>query len=137
MKKYFATYSLLFVFATSAFALTPNERKIVQHAQSTLRQAITQYNDAQAKVATADQQIAAADQRAAEAAAHAKTTDDAIGVLQKDIKAAHDREVALKAENDKMKPVYDKVRSYWGLGGVVYGIQLFAKHLFWVALGGI
>ncbi len=131
MKKHFAfAIFALFILlgAYSSTALTPAERKVVQHARTELTTAQKDYSDAKTS-------LAAADQRAADAEAHAATTDQAAGVLQKQTDAIYKEALTLKAMNAKMQSVYDSCTKWFGAGAIVFGVKDLLKHLMWFALG--
>lgn len=124
MKSKFLSLILVALFLSpSAMALTAQERKIIEAAQAQIEIAMQDY--AATKTALTNAQQAAAD-----AEGHAAQTDQAAGVLKKQVDDAYAREKALAADNAKMKPVYDEVRKYWGLGAIMYGIKELVKHLF-------
>lgn len=115
MKAKFLTIFLVLLMSIGAMGLTPRERTIVKHAQEHLYVAGLQFNAAQA---------------------HAKAADDAmveanrhLATAEKEVKDAHQREINLAKDNDKMRPVYLKVTSKWGLGAIFFGIALLLKHL--------
>jgi hypothetical protein len=84
---------------------------------------------ADAKTALAD-----AAQRAGDAEQSATSALAAAADLQKQVDTAYAREKALATDNAKMKPVYDEVRGYWGLGAIFYGIKELLKHLIIAAI---
>lgn len=114
MKTKIAIFLFLMSFGV-CFGLTPRERTIVKHAQEHLYVAGLQFNAAQE---------------------HAKAADDAmvlsnrhLATAEQEVKDAHQREINLAKDNDKMRPVYLKVTSKWGLGAIFFGITLLLKHL--------
>lgn len=113
---------ILLLFAASAFALTPTERKIVQHAQTELHAGIAKYNEADARAA-------AAAQHAGEADAHANDTDGKLKVLSGEIETAHKNEQTLAGQVKKYKGFWDAGHKYWGIGAIGLGIGLLFKHL--------
>jgi hypothetical protein len=131
MKLRLTVYLLAAYFAVGqfAFALTPSERDTLKQVQAYVRQGQVEYNAAMESAAEADQRAADAYAQASLAKQHADDTDKAVGVVKKQIDDAHNREVALKKDNDKMKPVYDQVNSKWGLGAFAYGFKVLSRHL--------
>jgi hypothetical protein len=123
MKRFFLLWTLILTFTGLTLGLTPNERKAVQLAQQELRQG-------QADYAAAKAALAAADQRAADAQVHAATTDQKLGEAQKQFDTVN-------KDNVRMKPVYDQCTSKWGIGAIIFGVKDLAKHLMWVAIGGV
>lgn len=112
------------------WALTPAERKIVQHARTELTTAQTDY--AAAKSALTD-----ADQRAQDAELHAQLTDQYAGILQKRVNVEHRNAQTLADLNAKMKPVYDQCTRWLSLGAFVYGFKKLLEHLLILAAVGI
>lgn len=129
MKKTALTCALLCALLSTAFALTPAERKQLQEIQGYVRQGQIEYQQAMSAVGEADQRASLAEE-------HAATTDTAIENVRKDIKAAHDREVTLGKDNAKMKPVYDECVSKWGIGAILFGIKRLTRNLLITALVG-
>jgi hypothetical protein len=120
--KFLALFLGVLFLSPSAFALTPQERKIIEAAQAQIEIAMQDYAATKTALTTAQQAAIDAD-------AHAAQTDQAAGVLKKQVDDAYAREKALASDNAKMKPVYDEVRKYWGLGAIFYGIKELVKHL--------
>lgn len=114
---------LLIIAFLALSALTPAERKIVEHARQELSAGRAEHDKAVADVA-------AAQQRTSEAEASAKVTADKIGPLEKQIEDAHKHESDLAKQVNDLKKEHDQVHSYWGLGGVLLGFSILAKHLF-------
>lgn len=113
---FFLVYLLLsFSVAFFAFGLTPVERKTVLHAREQLHLSINQFNAANESALAADNALVTANLRLAQ--------------LDKDIGAAHEREIALAKLNAKMKPVYDTCTSRWGLGAIGFGLSMLFKHI--------
>lgn len=135
MKKFLTILALSGAFA--ALALTPAERKIVQHAQTATQQAQQQAAQLQQQAATADQRAAEADQARQAAEGNAAQTAANLGVLQGQVKAAYDRAKAVQAENDEMRPVYVQVTKWCGIGALTYGAQHLGKCALFTLLGGI
>lgn len=113
---------LLVVLATSVLALTPAERKLVERAKTHLQ-------EAKKEKAASDAEVILADQRATESENHVKETDDKLVTLNGDIKKAHDNEKILAAENDKMRPVYEKCNRWWGIGAIAWGFGRLFRNL--------
>jgi hypothetical protein len=131
MKKHlaFVVFTLFILFgAYATFGLTPDERKIVQHAK-------TELTTAQADYTAAKDALAAADQRAADAEAHATDTDKAAAVLKKQTDDLYTEALTLKSLNAKMQPVYDACTKWFGAGAIIFGVKDLLKHLMWFALG--
>ena len=124
-------YALLLVFATCTvcFGLTPAERKIVEHARTSLLQA-------QAEGKKQADMAAWADQEQKTAWDFAATQKTQIDQLQKDIKTSHDNEQTMANAVQKMKKVYDAVTRWWSLGAFVWGVQQLIKHLLILAIFG-
>ena len=123
MQNKFLSLVLVVLFLSpSAMALTAQERKIIQAAQSQIEIAIQDYAATKTALTNAQQQAADAD-------SHAAITDQAAGVLKKQVDDAYAREKALAIENAKMKPVYDECTKWFGLGAFVYGFKELIKHL--------
>lgn len=130
MKRAALIFVSLLAFATSSFALTANERKQLIQVQSLINQGQADYAQAKQEVAVADQRAADADAHAQASDTHAAETDQAIGIVKKQIDDAHNRELALKKDNDKMAPVYKRVMGPWfapGLGAIIFGFERLAK----------
>jgi hypothetical protein len=126
MNKCVAICIVSVTFYTQAFALTASERKTLEQVQVYIRQSQVEYKAAQDAVAQADKEAADSAAQALASNKYALETDQAIGVVKKQVDEMHNREVALKASNDKMKPLYDKVRGPWwapGLGAIIYGFE--------------
>ncbi len=116
--------------ATPCRALTPQERQIIQAAQTQIEQAMQDYAATKAALVNASQAVIDAD-------AHAANTDKAAGVLQSQVDDAYKREKALAADNAKMKPIYDACTRWGDLGAFVWGFKQLMKHVLWVMIGGI
>jgi ABC-type multidrug transport system fused ATPase/permease subunit len=125
-------YSILvgYVGLSMALALTPAERKTVQHARTELTTAQKDYTDAKTA-------LAAADQRAQDAELHAQATDQFAGTLQKQVDTEHTEAQRLANLNAKMKPVYDQCTKWLSLGAFVYGFKELIKHLLILAAVGV
>lgn len=115
MKAKFLTIFLVLLMSFGAMGLTPRERTIVKHAQEHLYVAGLQFNAAQEHAKAADDAMVEANRRLATA--------------EKEVKDAHQREIDLAKDNEKMRPVYKQVTSKWGLGAIFFGIALLLKHL--------
>lgn len=121
--------SLIWSALPSASALTAQERKIIQAAQAQIEQAMQNYTATKSALTDAQQQAADAD-------AHAAKTDQAAGVLKKQVDDAYNQEKTLATENAKMKPVYYECTKWWSLGAFVYGAKEVVKHTLILALVG-
>ena len=103
-------------------ALTPTEKKIVQHAKDSLIQA-------QGDLKKQQDYAQWADNEQQQAWAFAATQKQQIDGLQEDIKKAHDNEQTMANEVAKMKPFWDKGHKYWGIGAIMLGFGILVKHL--------
>jgi hypothetical protein len=137
--------SLAFVclLASVALALTPAERRVVEDARGKLKEATAQFEQVKAKLGDAGRQIeeankhaaesdaraAAAETHAASADQHAAETDLAAKKTGEEIETAHKNEQTMANAVAEMKPIYDQVYKYWGIGAIILGFQILAKHL--------
>lgn len=107
---------------TFAYALTPKERAIVQHAAKGVDDAIV-HND------VAKAETAAANAAASSAEASAKAADDRAALAEQQAKTQHDELERSAKENEKMRPIVKEVQSWWGIGGIIYGFKRLAVHI--------
>lgn len=112
----------LLILSICCLALTPAEKKAIQQAKDYVDKAKQENIEAWGEAKQAWDKAYDAEQ-------HAKNTDVEITKTKKQIEEAHKNEQRLGDENAKMKPVYDQVNKYWGIGGIIYGFQRLAKHL--------
>lgn len=129
--------------ASVALALTPAERSVLRDARSQLKTAISQFQDVNVKLGDAGKQIEAANQHAAEADGraaaaethaasadqHAAETDAKAKKTGEEIETAHKNEQTMANAVAVMKPIYDQVYKYWGIGAIILGFQILGKHL--------
>lgn len=115
---------------TPAVALTEKERQLARQALSELQEAKAQFADAKAKLASADERAATAEQEAANARQFADQTQEKAAVLSKQIDVANSNELRLAQENAKMKPIYDRVTRWFGLGAIIFGLGMLLKNVF-------
>lgn len=118
---------LILCLALSCLALTPYERKVIQGVKGKIHAAQIQLDESTQHSQWADQELQ-------NAWTWGETLDKELATVKQDIQISHDNEVKAVAENQKMKPVYDKVHKYWGIGGIIFGFQRLAKHLFIVSI---
>ncbi len=136
---------LFLAVASQAAALTTNERQLVRTARQEIAAGIAKFGEMDAKLQVAGLQATEAAQRALEAEQNAQAAQDSasetgrrIETLSSDIDKAQKRADALATENAKMKPVYDRVHKWFGLGAIFFGLGLLAKNVFiLVAVGGV
>jgi hypothetical protein len=116
---------ILVLVASSAFALTPKERKIVLHARDELLAAKKALVSAQSDAGLAWDSADQADSRAATAQHQAEVSQ----------KAA----ITNKQILDKWQPQIDQDKRWFGLGRIVFGFADLAKHLLILGavLGGL
>lgn len=107
---------------TFAYALTPKERAIVQHAAKGVDDAIV-HND------VAKAETAAANAATSNAEASAKVADDKSVVAEKQAKDLREELKRSATENAKMRPIVDEVQSWCGIGGIIYGFKRLAVHI--------
>lgn len=119
----------LIALACACLALTPAERKIVEHAKAQLEGAQTELKQAQDYAQWADKSQA-------DAWTFAGQTDAAAKKTGQEIETAHKHEQDQAAYIAKIEPVYKAVTRWWGLGAFVWGIEELLKHLLILALFG-
>ncbi len=120
---------LLILLAVACLALTPAERKIVEHARAQLGDALKeqQHSKDLADWAMKSNQ---------EAWDFANATKAAADVTAQEINVAHKHEQDQAAYIGKMEPVYKAVTRWFSLGAFVWGTQQLLKHLIILALFG-
>jgi hypothetical protein len=137
--------SLAFVclLASVALALTPAERRVVEDARGKLKEATAQFEQVKAKLGDAGRQIeeankhaaesdaraAAAETHAASADQHAAETDLAAKKTGEEIETAHKNEQTMANAVAEMKPIYDQVYKYWGIGAIILGAYRYRPRL--------
>lgn len=82
---------------------------------------------------TADTQIDALTQELLKTKESAKNAQTEIVTLNTKMEQVVVEANRVVADNVKMKKVVDKVNSYWGIGGILYGFGVLFKHLFILA----
>ncbi len=114
-----------FIFVTLALfclALTPVEKRIVQHAKDQLSQA-------QQESVILKDELSQAQGEAALSALSAQSAESKAKTAQDQAVAEHAQLVKAVDQNAKMKKVYDACTKWWGLGAILYGIGSLLKHV--------
>ena len=115
--------ALIIAMAFAVSALTPAERDFAEKARAYLAAA-------KEKVHQQEQVLAEESRRAQEAESTVREQSGQIGTLGDEIKTAHKNEKELAKYNAYAKPIVEQVNSMWGIGGIIYGFKVLAKHLF-------
>jgi hypothetical protein len=119
MKRFY--YIIAFAFLTSVFALTPNERKMVQTIKTQVEEGQADYAASQAALSQANHDTAAAAQTAATTAS--------------DLAEAQKKFDTVNKDNARMKPVYDQCTKFCGFGAILYGVGRIIHCLMWLVIG--
>ena len=129
---------ILLLIASPAFALTSQERKLVQHAKTELDAAIAHgealaKENEQSKIAAAD-----ANEFAVLAAKSALDATGKIAEAEAKAKAEHEELVKCATENAEMRSIVDAVSGPWWFPGgraVLYGLKKSAISLLVIVVG--
>ncbi len=121
-------FAALGLILCNAYALTPQERKVLTQARTEIRAGKAQYDQSRLD-------LAAAQKETADALNHIQVTEGANATLAQGIKREHTENVANAAAAAKYKPVYDACTRWFGAGAIVFGVKDLLKHMLWFALG--
>jgi hypothetical protein len=128
----------LFYFVLRAQALTPEERKIVQHAKEQLDIAIAHGGELEKAAEDAKNNAQISDNAASLATASAQTAGEKAEKAEKQAQEQHDELVKCAKENEEMRPIVAAVSGPWwfpGLNALFYGIKKCALSLTVIVLG--
>lgn len=129
MKRAFILFFLA-AFASTSFALTDQERKIVMDAKQHWQSAMREREQMKADIVAAQSAATSAAQSASLAQASAQSAETKAQDAQKQVDVEHKNLVAAESLVKKMQKVYDQCTSHWGLGAIAYGVGELAKHIF-------
>jgi hypothetical protein len=113
---------LIIALALSCVALTPQEKKVALKAKNELAEARKERDQAKGELAQAQQ-------AASDSSISANQAGERANGLQKQVDSEHAQLQTAVNSNAKMKPVYDRVNKYWGIGGIIYGFGQLFKHI--------
>lgn len=114
------------LFLSAAYALTPRERKLVEHAKATLDEAIAERAVGKAELEQAHIETKNANDAALLAAGSAQRSGERAVIAEKKAKEMHGELVKCESQNSRMKEIVDAVSGPWwfpGLNALKYGIK--------------